>query len=104
MIEEAPVWSPDGLQIAYAAAQSNNPNQFDIYVRLADGTGTPTKITSEASGSDNRFPVFSPDGRYLAFASNRNGNYEIYIYEFATGQVWQVTDNLEDDFPYAWVN
>ncbi len=104
IIEEAPVWSPDGLQIAYAAAQSNNPNQFDIYVRLADGTGTPTKITSEASGSDNRFPVFSPDGRYLAFASNRNGNYEIYIYEFATGQVWQVTDNLEDDFPYAWVN
>ncbi len=47
---------------------------------------------------------FSPDGRYLAFASDRSGNYDIYIYEFMTGQTWQLTDTEEEDYPGGWAN
>ncbi len=104
--EMSPVWSPDGALIAYAAAPANDPENHDIYVRLADGTGTATLLNPpEVSGSDNLYPVYNPDGRYMAFASNRTGSYDIYVYEFATQRLTQLTDSLEEyNFPGGWAN
>src|SRR5690606_14838650 len=95
-----PRWSPDGLQIAYAAAPANDPNNNDIVIINSDGSGTP--LVPVRSPANDIFPVYSPDGRFLAFASNRTNAYDIFIYEFATGNMWQLTNSPEEDYPGGW--
>ena len=41
-------------------------------------------------------PRFSPDGRHIAFTSNRSGNWEVYILNIESGDLYQVTI---DTFP-----
>ncbi|MCB9437412.1 MAG: PD40 domain-containing protein [Anaerolineales bacterium] len=50
-------------------------------------------------------PIWSPDGRYIAFASDRSGGeFDIYVYDFETGEVFAVTQNPERvDVPHDWI-
>ena len=59
--ETAPVWSPDGKQIAFASDRKGN---FDLYVMSADG-GTPKQITFNSASETPT--TFSPDGKYVYF-------------------------------------
>ncbi|WP_294631438.1 hypothetical protein, partial [uncultured Bacteroides sp.] len=70
-----PLWmrdariSPDGTEIAFCY-------KGDIYKVPATG-GTAVQLTTQASYEAN--PVWSPDGKQIAFASDRNGNFDLYI-------------------------
>ena len=59
--ETAPVWSPDGKQIAFASDRKGN---FDVYVMPANG-GTPKQITFNSASETPT--TFSPDGKYVYF-------------------------------------
>jgi Tol biopolymer transport system component len=64
----APVWSPDGRQIAFFAYPSPpgpGTDKSDIYVVNTDGTGL-KNLTNTPSVSDEK-PRWSPDGRKIAF-------------------------------------
>ena len=63
-----PVWSPDGVRIAYT---SHEWRYFYIYSINADGSDR-QRLTYT---SDDRDPVWSPDGWSIAFTSDREGNY-----------------------------
>ena len=71
-----PAWSPDSTQILYRRSIVADPNA-DVWAMNADGSGAHPLI--ESPGADERYPVFSPDGTRLAFASDRDGQYEIYV-------------------------
>ena len=43
-------------------------------------------------------PRFTPDGRYLLWSSDRTGIYDVYAYELATAQLYQVTNVLSGAF------
>lgn len=99
-IESAPRWSVDGSQIVFAAAQATSPDNSDIAVASATGSGTPqVPIRSEAN---DILPVFSPDGAFLAFSSNRAGPYNIFIYRVSDGQIFQLTNSTSDVFVGGW--
>ncbi len=98
--ERNPRFTPDGTQIVYAAFPSNNPNRNDIYIKNAQGGGTPQTLIGDAA--DDIFPVLSEDGRYLAFASDRSGAYDIYIYDIIGETLWQLTSSPEEDYPGDW--
>jgi hypothetical protein len=53
-----------------------------------------TEITS-SSIPNAISPAISPDGTRIAFASDADGDYEIYIYEIATGTTRQFTNNSQ---------
>lgn len=47
-------------------------------------------------------PVVSPDGLYLAFSSNEESNFNVYVLEFETGKITQLTYNDSKDMVYSW--
>lgn len=101
ILETNPRWTPDGSQIVFAAAIASEPDNHDLYLRNADGSGTSSPLA--ASGDDEIFPVLSPDARFLAYASNRGGSYQIYTLDLQQQTLGQLTSNpLENFFPGDW--
>ena len=56
--------------------QASGGPKFDIYLMNADGSGQ-TNLTNHIG--DDLYPDWSPDGEWVVFASNRTGNYEIFV-------------------------
>lgn len=98
-VETNPAWSPDGRSLAYASRLQGEDNH-DIYVISAEGT---VSFAPVASPADDILPVYSPDGVSLAFSSDRTGEYDIFVYEFRTQTLGQLTDSEEDDFVSDWI-
>jgi Tol biopolymer transport system component len=48
------------------------------------------------------WPTWSPDDSMLAFASNRDGNFDIYVRRVEGGQEVNVTNNASQDFQPAF--
>lgn len=69
----SPAASPDGRLVAY----SSGP---DLWVRNADGTGTPKNLTGAAMGGASREygASFSNDGRLLAFTRETDASIDVY--------------------------
>ncbi|MBI4560003.1 MAG: PD40 domain-containing protein [Candidatus Hydrogenedentes bacterium] len=55
--------------------------------------------TGEKRDSD---PMVSPNGKHLAFASNRTGNFDIYVLTFGQAGISQLTQSKEDDRYPNW--
>jgi len=69
----SPIWSADGLMLAYVSFESHKPV---VYVHtLASGE---RRAVANFKGS-NSAPAFSPDGKSLAVVLTRDGNSEIYL-------------------------
>jgi TolB protein len=47
-------------------------------------------------------PAVSPDGTKVAFASNRRGHWDLYLLDFPTGEIQQVTNTPEYDAAPSW--
>ena len=95
----APLWlrdaqiSPDGKNIAFTY-------KGDIYRVGVDG-GKAVRLTSR--DSYEQMPVWSPDGKSLAFASNRNGNFDIFLIQAeAPGQWQRLTFDSANELPEAF--
>lgn len=92
-----PCISQDGRILVYASTQHRSTS--DIYSKQI-GSRVVTRLTSDAA--DDVAPVISPDGARIAFASNRSGNWDIYVMPVTGGQAVQVTDDPADDLAPSW--
>jgi Tol biopolymer transport system component len=87
-----PAFSPDRKEIVFVSGG-------DIWTVSANG-GTASLLVSHPA-TESR-PQFSPDGRKLAFMSNRTGNGDIYVLDFAANDLKRITfDDASDNFD-AW--
>ena len=75
-----PSWSPDGTKIVYAS-NHGGLDEPEIFVINANGIGDPEQIT-DYSGYDGA-PSFSPEGTSIAFESDRFGNLDIWLIQYA---------------------
>ncbi len=87
-----PQLSPDGRWIAYVVGVVDVPGNrtdSDIWVALADGSGTPRQLT--ASPKQDRHPRWSPDGQWILFESNRGGDFQLYTMPVSGGEARPLT-------------
>jgi len=92
-----PCIDPSGRVMAFSStAHSRWP---DIFVKRVDGK-TVTQLTTDPA-SDIQ-PALSPDGRWIAFASNRSGNYEVYLMTADGKTIRQVTRGGGDNVHPSW--
>lgn len=89
-------WSPDGKRIAV----STKAAEEDVIMLLDVKTGDEEKL---AFGLDGIFSVdWSRDGEKLAFQGLKNGNSDIYVYEFKTKQLINITNDAFSDMDPSW--
>ncbi|MCK5878266.1 MAG: PD40 domain-containing protein, partial [Holophagae bacterium] len=91
----APLWmrypaiSPDGTAIVFSF-------RGNLYRVNATG-GTAVPLTLDAS--HDFMPVWSRDGKMIAFASDRHGNYDVFVMPSDGGQATRLTYHSARDFP-----
>ncbi len=87
-----PAISPDGNAIVFGY-------KGDLYKVGASG-GNAYPITLHEAHDMN--PVWSPDGKFIAFASNRFGNFDVFIMPTAGGEPVRLTYFSGNDVPSAF--
>ncbi|MBO5054376.1 MAG: PD40 domain-containing protein [Muribaculaceae bacterium] len=93
-----PLWmrdvriSPDGSEIAFCY-------KGDIWKVPVKG-GQASRLTTTPSYESE--PVWSPDGRQIAFASDRHGNFDIYVMDANGGPATRLTTNSAIETPQAF--
>lgn len=109
-VDDDPDWSPDGKSIAYTShdvAQRPVPpmpldyTTAEVYVRAADGTGTPTRLTTNTI--DERAPSWSHQGDRISYMCRMGSpRFEICVMAADGTSQRQLTDNEDGDLSSAW--
>src|SRR3982751_5828763 len=85
-----PAISPDGQTVLFCY-------KGDIYKVSANGGQAIPLTISEAY---DFAPVWSHDGKWIAFASDRYGNFDVFIMPSAGGEAKRLTYYSANDVPY----
>ena len=92
-----PVWSPDGMSIAYSSDVSGN---WGIWTMNADGSAS-TQLTT-TQGKNQLAPSYSPDGKWIAYTSNVSGNYDLWIMKSDGSAQTQLTSDKHEASNPCW--
>jgi Tol biopolymer transport system component len=99
--DSAPVWSPDGGQIAFQSQRASYPSGiYDIYVMPADCSSIARRTVS--TGYQNFGPGWSSDGSQIVFFTDRDGNFEIYKMNADGSGPTRLTSNPTYDEAPEW--
>lgn len=83
--------SPDGKQMAYESGG-------EIYVSGSGGLNNVTRSPASDKG-----PMWSPDSSWIAFSTNRDGNWEVYVYSLTTKKMARLTFTpFKSERPLRW--
>lgn len=91
---QQPAISPDGQWIAF----EYKGNLFKV--PAAGGSAIPLTLASSYNG----YPVWSHDSKKIAFASDRYGNFDVYLIQASGGEAKRLTFNSSKDIPYDFSN
>jgi len=85
-----PAISPDGSTIVFGY-------KGDLYRVDAKGGNAVPLTLHEAH---DMMPVWSKDGKYIAFASDRYGNFDVFVMPANGGAPVRITSHSSNDYPY----
>lgn len=91
-----PAWSPNGKLIAYIVQDENG--NTDLYAMNLD-TGQVKRVTTDGKTIN---AVWSPEGDRIAYQSERDGNLDIYSFDFRANKEYRVTDYEGLDSGPTW--
>ena len=91
-----PQWSPDGRTIAFISDRGPGSDlsqlkMAKLAVTLLDlESGTITTVPNQSGLSIN--PMWAPDGRSIAYISDRTGQPNVFLYDLASKEHYQLTN------------
>ena len=89
----------DGSMLGISHHSSDNDGKSTIYYLPAKGDSTPVRVTKTGLGA-SYFHGWSPDKKTMIFTGERNGQFDIYGVDVATGEETQLTNEKTlDDGP-----
>lgn len=98
--QASPTFSPDGSQLAFV---SDKEGGMRIYIIPAVSTGKRANATLiSKKNRENSCPAWSPDGTKLAYSAKTGGIRQIWIYDFATQEEWQLTSGPGNKENPSW--
>jgi tricorn protease len=86
--------SPDGSTIVFTY-------KGDLY-RVASSGGTALPLTLHEA--HDYMPVWSKDGRSIAFASDRYGNFDVFVIPSTGGEAKRLTYHSANEYPYDFTS
>jgi len=86
--DSEPAWSPDGQWIAFQRTGIKSPGTRLFLVR-SDGSSLHALAPSSNLAASDMHPNWSPDGTKIVFASNRTGQFELYVISVGLSPVTQ---------------
>jgi len=91
-------WSPDGDRVAFFVRRENDRPLmiFDVTNGRIEDRIKFAPITNENS------PAFSPDGKWIAFSGNRDGVWDIFLYNLETKELVNATQDEYYDLNPSW--
>ncbi|MGQ9910350.1 MAG: SdrD B-like domain-containing protein, partial [Candidatus Flexifilum sp.] len=92
-----PVYSSSGTMIAFTHVEPDG--RTAIYVVQQDGSGL-TRISEPAPNAGA--PEWYFDDTLITYQSDLDGDLDVYVYDFATGQTRKLTDNAVADYAPTW--
>jgi len=92
-----PCVSRDGTKLVFASTQHRATS--DIYIKRMDSR-VMTQLTNDPA--EDACPAISPDGSKIAFASNRTGNWDIFVIPISGGKAVQITSDGADEMQPSW--
>ena len=106
----APVWSPDGLRIAFVSFRDTLAGRWDMgpgsicvmdFDPVSGVGGGSVRCLTDKEGKDG-WPTWSPDGGRIAFESDRSGNWDIWVMNADGSGLTNLSRSPEDEVYPAW--
>jgi Tol biopolymer transport system component len=95
--DAAPVWSPDGGQIAFISRRGTH---FQLFL-LDLESKVERALTDDVATVHS--PAWSPDGSHIAFVQDTDAGSQILVIEVSTGEILSVTSGLYKYAGLTWV-
>ncbi len=87
--QASPTFNADGSQIAFVSDKDGSAKIYVIPSKRGDKRAEPRLISKK--NKENSCPCWSPDGTKLAYSAKTNDVRQIWIYDFSTGEEYQLT-------------
>lgn len=88
----SPAWSADQRKIAYVSFKNN---RSDVFVKYVFQNTNPIKLPKFDGIASS--PTWHPDGKSLALTLSKDGNKDIYSYNFDSKKLKRLTTNIAID-------
>lgn len=104
----APVWSPDGRQIAFVLFRESGNTLYRIDIAVGQPDDLPAPMPAEPQPlmpgvfADVSSPSWSPNGAQLAFIGSTGGTPDVYTLELVTGDIHRLTASLARESSPVW--
>lgn len=100
-----PAWSNDGTKLAFISPCRRKEATYPgskIYILDLATNGQPTALPVPPSPAGDFDPAWSPDGTRIAFTSLRTGRSHIFVYNFETNNLQELSATRYFDRQPAW--
>jgi len=100
--QASPAFSPDGNKIAFVSDKDGSPRIYMIKISEEEIHERPLAHLLTRKNGENVSPSWSCDGTKLAFSAKTDGVRQIWVYDFITGEEWQLTKGPESKENPVW--